>query len=384
MVDWTPSRRRPGLVRRGFAALRRTTSGVVWLAAIAALVWLAGVSPSAAGMTGIVDAAQSSVTAPVSGRVAAILVALHQEVEQGQVIARLDDSDVRLRLTQATYELERLRADLVREAADREQQSVAVVAEHGLDAGVEQRRLVSAVEAAQLAALSTRTQLEEARVRVQGAAVEAERLEPLVQQGMVAEPDLVHMRTERDALQKRISELETLHREHLAHIELATQRLREFKPAGPAVLSVDTALEPMRWRLKQQQAALERIAEDTKLLTLQAPIRGRIARISVEAGEWAAAGRSLVAIVDATPRRILAYVPDAVRGQIGASAKVRVTRADASELGTAAVETISPSVVRVPERLWRDPRQEEWAYELVVAATGMERPGERVQLSLLR
>ncbi len=384
MTDWAPSRKRPGFVHRLAGALHRLLPGGVWLGAIGALIWLGTFAQAPGPIAGLVDAAQSTVTSPVAGRVTAILVTLHQEVERDQVVARLDDSDVRLRLTQATYELERLRADLVREEADRTQQARTTDAEHGLDAGVEQRRLVSAAEAAQLAALSMRTQLEEARVRVSGATIEAERLSTLAQQGMVGEPELVRARTERDALQKRISELEALRAEEIARVEAANQRLREFAPAGPTIPSIEAALVPMRWRLKTQEAVLERIVEDTRLLTLRAPIRGRIACVSAEAGEWAAAGRSLVTIVDATPRRILAYVPEAVRSQLGTVQSVRVMRCDASHLGTTSVQSISPSVVRVPERLWRDPRQEEWAYEVVVAATGLERPGERVQLTLSR
>ena len=384
MAEWTPSRRRPGILRRSRAVLRRGIPAVVWLGAIAAVVWLGTLRPAPGEIAGFVDAAQGTVTSPVSGRVAAILVSLHQEVDRDQVVAHLDDSDVRLRLTQATYELERMHAEILREAAGLVQESKAAEAAHGLDAGVEQRRLVSAVESAQLAALATRTQLEEARVRVQGAVVEAARLAALVDQGVAGEPEFVRVRTDRDALQKRISELETLHGEHLARVATADQRLREFAPEGPSALSVDTALAPMRWRLKAQEAVLERITEDSKLLTLKAPIRGRVARITAAAGEWSPAGRSLLAITDATPRRILAYVPDAIRAQVGAKRSVSIRRQDASLLGNAEIQSVSPSVVRVPERLWRDPRQEEWAYELVVAATGMEMPGERVQLSLLR
>lgn len=382
--NWQPSRPRAGFLLRCRHVVRAATPASVWILAIGALVVLGDFLPMAGQLTGIVDAARSSVSAPVDGRIATLLVTLHQEVEAGQVIARLDDADVRLRLVQATYELERLRADMVREEADRDQQTRTAAAEHGLEAGIEQRRLISALEAAQLGALSVRTQLEEARVRVQGATVEAERLGGLASQGMVGEPELVRIRTDRDALNKRISELQALYEEHRARIETAQRRVVEFAPNGLANQPIDTALAPMRWRLKTQEATLERIALDAQMLDLKAPIRGRIATVVGQAGEWTAAGRTLVTIVDPVPRRILAYVPDVVRSQLQLQQSVRVHRADTSMLGTTMIQSISPSVVRVPERLWRDPQQEEWAYEIVVAATGIELPGERVQLMLCR
>ena len=381
---WQPSRPRAGFLLRCRHLLRAAVPASVWLLAVVGLVLLGTRLPTAGALPGLVDAARGTVSAPIDGRISACLVGLHQAVEAGQILARLDDRDVRLRLEQATYELERLRADMAREAADLDQQARAAAAEHGLEAGVEQRRLVSAAETAQLAALAVRTQLEEARIRVQGAAVEAERLGGLVAQGMVGEPDLVRVRTERDALQKRISELEQLHAEHRARFDTAQQRVAEFAPPGVAGLPVDTALAPMRWRLKAQEASLERLALDAQLLDLKAPIRGNIATLTTQAGEWTASGRALMTIVDPTPRRIVAYATAPIRGQLAASQAVQVQRRDASLLGPSVIQSISPGVVRVPERLWLDPQREEWAYEVVAAATGSELPGEQVQLVLAR
>lgn len=382
MSEWRPSRPEAGWLVRGRRAARTAAPAVVWLATIIAIVLLGGSLPVRGRIPGIVDSAHGAVTAPVDGRVVSVLVMLHQEVEAGQVVARLDDKDVRLQISEATYELERLRADLLREEADRLQQSKAASAEHGLDAGVEQRRLVSAVESAQLGALTVRTQLEEARVRLQGATVELDRLTTLAQQDMVGDTEVVRMRTERDALQKRVAELQTLYEEHRSRVDTAHQRAREFAPTGIDALPVDTALAPLRWALKAQEANLERIAAEAGRLDLRAPIRGRVTNLAVQAGEWTTSGTALATIVDATPRRILAYVPDAVRSQLAAQRAVRIHRADASFLGTTAIQSISPTVVPVPERLWSNPRVEEWAYEVVVAATGLEVPGERVHLSL--
>jgi len=380
---WKPSRPRASFLLRCRHLARASVPAVVWLGAVLGVVWLGTVIPGPGQMTGIVDAARSTVSAPVDGRIAALLVVLHQEVEPGQVIARLDDADVRLQLSEATYELESLRADMAREAADLEQQARSATAEHGLDTGVEQRRLISAVEAAQLGGLSIRAQLEETRVRVQGATVEAERLASLALQGIGAEPELVRVRTERDALHKRITELEALYAEHRLRTETAQQRVHEFAPAGVSSLPVELAIAPMRWRLKEQEAKLERIALAAQLLLLKSPIRGRVASVTSQSGEWAAAGTALVSIVDPTPRRILAYVAASMRTQLEPRQTVRVSRSD-GVLGTSTIESISPSVVSLPERLWRDPRLEEWGYEVVVAATGMELPGERVHLTLAR
>ncbi len=381
MAVWQPSQRRAGLLIRSSRRAKKALPIAVWLLALVALVKLAEVTPSAQRVPGIVDTTNSIVLAPVEGRVAMVSVQLHQPVVADQVIARLDDRDLRLRLTQASYELERLRADMTRVQSDLDREAKAASTEHNLDAGVEHRRLATGVETAQLGALSTRADLEEARIRWQGAAVETERLTTLATQGMIGEPELVRVRTDRDALKKRIQELEALYDEHRASIATARQRLTEFAPGQATDVPLDTAMAPLRWRLKQQEAQIERLALDAQALDLRAPISGHIASLDVKSGEWATAGRTIATIVDPTPRRIRAYVPDTMRTRLQTATTLQVQRADSSLLGATTILSISPTVVRVPERLWRDPQREEWGYEVLVTAIGTELPGERVHLA---
>lgn len=381
MSDWQPTRARASLAQRSRHTLARALPAAVWVVAALGLVKLAEVTPSAQRVPGVVDSKDCTLLAPVDGRLVTIAVQLHQLVEADAVIARFDDSAVRLRLQQANYELERLRADMAKAQLDLEREARATASEQDMAAAVEHRRLISAVEAAQLAALTTRTEIEETRVRLQGAAVETDRLSALAKQAMIAEPELVKVRTERDALDKRIRELETLCDQQRMVTATCQQRLAEFRPGRLADLPVDTALAPLRWRLKEQETQLERITLDAQALDVRAPMRGHVAALDVNAGEWTRAGSPLARIVDPTPRRILAYVPDTMRAQLATVRTLQVHRTDASLLGDTTLLSISPTVVRLPARLWRDPQREEWGYEIVLAATGAELPGERVQVA---
>ena len=86
-------------------------------------------------------------------------------------------------------------------------------------------------------------------------------------------------------------------------------------------------------------------------------------------------------IVDPTARRILAYVPENLRDRLAAASAVQVQRPRRPGTRRATrVQSVSAAVVLVPQRLWRDPRQEEWAWEIVLATEGDEAPGERVDL----
>lgn len=381
MASFQPSRPRPSSPQRLLRSMRRSTPLAVWLGAVVAVCWLGTSLPPSEALRALVESPVGTVSTPVDGRVQTLLVGLHDDVAAGAIVARLDDSDVRLRLSKASYELERLRADMDLEQRDRAQQARDAAVEHELDSGAEQRRLASTVEAAELAALATRTQLEEARVRLQGVTVEAERQQELTQKGIVGQTEMVRIDTERRALHRRVSELEAYMAEHKERIATAQQRLQDFKPEGLSLPAIDSALAPMRWRLKEQEAELERIANDARRLDLRAPIAGRIVAVNRHAGEWASAGTPLLSIVDPQPRRILAYVPERVRSRLLAQQEIAILRQDNTRLGTSRIVSISPTVVRLPERLWRDPQQEEWGFELAVAATGAEMPGERLLLS---
>lgn len=208
MGTWQASRPRPSMLARSRRGLRQAVPLLVWVGAVAALFQLAALAPPALQLPGLVDANDCTITAPAGGNVVAVAVQLHQPVEAGAVVLRLDDSDVR------------------------------------------------------------------------------------------------------------------------------------------------------------------------------APMRGVVSSIDVAAGERVPAGRALLTIVDPQARRILAWVPDVVRRRLAPAAAVHVRRADASLLGATSIVSISPTAVRLPARLWRDPQREEWGYEVVLAAIGGEVPGERVQLAL--
>ncbi len=384
MGTWQPTATRARFVQRHRHLAGKALPLLIWSGAVFGLFWLAEITPAIQRLPAVAESNSTLVLAPTDGRLTTLAVQLHQLVDIDQVVARLDDRDVHLRLKQANFELERLRADMARVQSDLERDAKATADEHGLATGVELRRLVSAVEAAQLAAVSTRAELEEARIRMQGASVEADRLGTLATKGITGEPELLRWRTERDALKKRIDELQTLYDEHRTRIATAKGRLAEFAPSTPGTLPIDTALAPLRWQLKEQEARIDRIALDAQALDLRSPIRGHVASINAQAGEWTMAGRTVVTVVDPTPRRLVAYIADSQRSRLDPQQSLQVRRSDTSLLGNATILSISPNVVLLPERLRRDPKREEWGYEVVLAATGAELPGERLLLSPAR
>lgn len=374
-------RRRAPLLTRLRGRARAATPVLVWLLAVGGALYLMQGRRQRTPVTGLVEARQHSVIVPMEGRLAALMVALHEDVAAGQLLARISDQDLRLRLQRERFELERMRADLRQREAELQHQEQTAVARSELDMAVELRRLTHAVEVAQLDALATRADLAEVRVRSQGLAVETERLAELTQRGMMSDTELVRKRTELDALHKRIAELEQILVERRAHTDACQQRLDRFAAGAPPTLPRDAALEPLRWLLKEQETRIDQLVLEAGRLDLLAPAAGRVASLNHGPGEWLRAGTVMLTIADPTPRRILAYVPEALRAAAAPARAVAVVRpGTGAVLGQAAIASVSAAVVRVPERLWRDPQREEWAWEIVVPPTGLEAPGELVGL----
>ncbi len=382
MTQPSPSRPRAQANVRFAGRLRGLTPGLVWLACIAAILLLAQGRHSRAGLRGLVESRQHTVVAPIEGRLETVLVTLHQEVQPGQRLARFADADLRLRLTREQHELERLAAELREREADLERQAATDAMRQAMDQSTEQRRLASALEAAQLDALGTRAELAEARVREQGLAIETGRLTDLAQKGLLADTELVRRRTEHDALKQRIAELEQVQQERHARIAASQARLERFAFEQPGAMPRDVALAPQRWRIRVQETRLDELTLQASQLDLLAPAAGRIASLAAQSGDWLRPGALLLTVVDPTPQRIVAYLPDTLRTGLRLDQPLQVVRADGRPAGHSPVQSISPALVAVPERLWRIPGQPEWAWEVILPPLATLAPGEAIGLQL--
>jgi multidrug resistance efflux pump len=355
----------------------------VWLGAVAATLWLLPHARPRSPIIGYIDTLRHAVTTPSDGLLQTLTVDVNVRVKQGQVIGRLAADELQLRLAAARFELEQLRADLAYRDAELQQQAQAAAAELRIDVAVESRRLHSAVEDSRVDELETQTELEEAKILLQGATIEVERQAKLEGAGILAEEQATELRTRQQALQRRITELTAVLAEQRARTEAARQRLARFQAEQPALLSRDLALEPLRWQLKAKQAELERIALDATRLDILSPCDGWVEAVHFRPGQWIEAGGSLVTVVEPGSRYILAYVPETMRDQLEGAQVMQVVRVRRpGPARRAKVIGVSPALVLVPSRLWRDPRQEEWAWQVMLETDGDEAPGERVNVLL--
>jgi HlyD family secretion protein len=238
-----------------------------------------GVTSKPVSMTGTIEATQVDVSVKITGRIVERLVKEGDRVTRGQVLVRLDDSE--------------LAADVKRlEAALRAAQSTL----RDLEKGARPQEIEDA-RAAVSSAEATRTMTQR----------EYQRTEQLFKQNLIAAQDVDRARQAYEVAKAQ----ERSARERLALVL-----------EGPRPDQIDAA----RWQVTQAEAALAQARSRLREAIVVSPIDGVVLRKNLEVGETANPGVPILTLVDPKDVWLRAYVPETEVGRlkVGEAARVRV------------------------------------------------------------
>jgi ABC-2 type transport system ATP-binding protein len=263
------------------------TRGVLALLVIAALsvagAWagrhLNGGTPTPVSVTGTIEATQVDVSVKITGRILERLVKEGDKVSRGQLLVRLDDSE--------------LAADVKRqEAALRSAQATL----RDLEKGARQQEIEDA-RAAVSSAEATRSMTER----------EFQRNDQLFKQNLIAAQDVDRARQAYEVARAQ----ERSAREKLALI------LEGSRPD-----QIDAA----RWQVTQAESALTQAQSRLREAQVISPIDGVVLRKNLEAGETANPGVPILTLVNPKDVWLRAYVPETEVGRlkVGDTATLRV------------------------------------------------------------
>ena len=229
-----------------------------------------GVGPSKpVGVTGTIEATQVDVSVKITGRILQRLVKEGDRVTRGQVLVRLDDSE--------------LAADVRRlDAALRSAQSTL----RDLQKGARPQEVEDA-RAAVSSAEATRTMTER----------DYQRTEQLFKQNLIAAQDVDRARQGYEVAKAQ----ERSARERLALL------LEGSRPD-----QIDAA----RWQVTQAESALAQARSRLRETVVVSPIEGVVLRKNLEAGETANPGVPILTLVDPKDVWLRAYVPETEMGRL--------------------------------------------------------------------
>jgi len=336
-------------------------------------------------VSGRIEGDDAVVASKTSGRIREITVREGDEVKAGQVIAVLDDEQLRAKEEQAT--------SAVRQAEARvrwSQQQISV-----LEAELEQSRLGTdqarldaegKVRQAEAQVAQSEAQLAQAESEYKKAKADEERYTALAASGDIPEQKGSHARSQAEALGAAV-------RAARKQVDVARAALTSARAtlANPAIRSTEGArvrqqiaqaqsdIAAAQAETSRAQAQLSEAQANRRDLQIVAPIDGTVATRSAEPGEVVAPGTPMLTLVNMASVYLRGFVPEGEIGRVrtGQRAEVFLDSAPGKAI-EAVVSRIDPEASFTPENTYfRDDRVKQVVGVKIVlrGAVGYAKPG---------
>jgi HlyD family secretion protein len=212
--------------------------------------------------TGYVEAQEVDVNTKLPGRVVELLVKEGDPVEAVQVLAKLDDKDLKAKENQVLATMEAAKAQLQKARTGRR---------------VTEETVKAARERAGAA-------LDRAEAEAQLAAKTLERMERLFEQGAIPQQQLDEARAKARAAEAAKNE--------------ARAAVAEAEAARLKITLAGDEVEAARAQYQQAQATLEEVRNNLAELEMEAPRAGTVTAVNVEEGELVSTGLPVITITD--------------------------------------------------------------------------------------
>lgn len=341
---------------------------LVWLASVGGVVWLLGHRAQRFELVGIAQGQQRQIAALTNGRLLMVPVQRFERVSQGQTLAVLADERIQAELATAGAEASRLRAELTaamtRFAADAELQEAEQMAEA--------RRFAFDVEQTRLDTLELKVVIETDQITFQRRRFELDRLNKLQEQNAVNEYELELAKTKYEALAKKIAENENVLAQSERDMEQAQQRLAAFAQQHPTPADIERLLEPLRQAVTVQELRMAELSLERSMLVLRSPMDGVVNELLRGAGEAVMSGEPILTLAASRPSEVIAYATAAQASRVepGMAVELQLVRQGAPRrVAESSVQSVGPTIVELPLRLWKSPAVPEWGWPIKIAVS---------------
>jgi HlyD family secretion protein len=336
------ARRRPALVLV-VLALVGLASFAVWRFAVRP----AGPPPGVVEVSGRIEGDDAAVAAKTAGRVRQLTVREGDHVDAGQIIALLDDDQIRAREEQAAAAVQqadarvRLARHQITVLEEQLRQSRLAVDQSRADA---QGRVNEAD--ARLAAAEA--QLAQAEAALAQAKWDSEAAARLFQRELVAEQEARRAQSNAEAqaavvaaARRQVDAARGALTAAQANLVNPAIRSSQVAAVQGQILQAEADIAAAQAEAQRARAQLQEARANRQDLSVVAPFTGTVATRAAEPGEVVMAGTPIVTLVNLSEVYLRAFVPE---GQIG---RVRVGQPARVYLDSAPAQPIEASVTRV-------------------------------------
>jgi membrane fusion protein YbhG len=321
--------------------------GLVGLGAWRFVLASRGTPPGVIAVSGRIEGDDSAVAAKTSGRIREITVREGDPLEAGQVIAVLDDEQIRAREEQATAAVRQAEAK-VRLA----QHQIAVLQEslRQSQLGVDQARADAQgrVNEAEGKLAAAEAQLAQAEASYAQAKWDREAMGRLFKRELIAEQEARRAESAEEAQAAVVAasrrQVEAARGTLTAvRANLVNPAIRSSQAAAVQgqILQAQADIAAAQAEAERARAQLVEARANRKDLQVIAPFTGTVATRTAEPGEVVVAGTPIVTLVNLGEVYLRAFVPE---GQIG---RVRIGQPARVYLDSAATKPIDANVMRI-------------------------------------
>lgn len=335
--------------------------------------WLTRPNDNEISLSGRIEGYEIDLGPKVGGLVSTVTVREGDTVQQGQVIAQLDDKELQAQLaaakassgaaqqqvTQAQLQLDVINSQI------REAQLTRQQAQGDASGRVNQAEATVATAQAQLA--EAQAQLQQAISSLNLAQKERDRFATLVAEGAVSQQQFDQVQTQFETAQKtlqaRQAAVAAAERQVNATQGALTQaqttelnpeirtaqvtRLQKQREQATAQLAAAQA--DVKRTAAQQEEISARIAD----LTITSPINGIVVTRTVEPGEVIAAGTTILSVIDLSDVYLRGYIPEGRLGEVRVGQPAHVfLDSDPNQPLDATVDAIDTEASFTPENIY--------------------------------
>ena len=329
-------------------------------------VWLQkpAVPPDIVPLTGRIEGDDSAIAPKVAGRIVSIRFREGDTVKAGDIIATLDDSQVRARVDQAQAQ--------VNEAAARvrsQQQQIAILQDQlqGADLQTDQASLdaESRVNQAEAEVASAEAQLAQQEASLKLAVYDRDAYTRLAKDGAVSERQGKQAESAAESQQAVVNsarrKVESARAAlQVARAGLSNPRIRVTQSAGirKQIAQQQPLIASAAADAARARAQLVEAQENLKDLNIYAPFDGTVVTRSAEPGEVVQAGTALITLLDLNKVYLRGFVPEGQIGKVKLGQRARVfLDSNPKQPLDAVVSRVDPQATFTPENTYfRDDR----------------------------
>ncbi|HKY29858.1 MAG TPA: HlyD family efflux transporter periplasmic adaptor subunit [Pyrinomonadaceae bacterium] len=320
-----------------------TVGGAIWYF----LLRTPASDPNVIRLSGRIEGDDAAVSAKVSGRIREISVREGDQVKAGQIIAIIDDEQVRAREEQERSLVQQAEARVM---SARQQIAVLNAQLEQSNIGVDQARLDAEgrVNQAEAQVAQAEAQLVQAEASFNQARYDEERYTTLAGDGDVPERTGRQARSTAEtqaaavqAARRQVDAARAALKIAKANLANAAMRTSQSVAIRQQIIQAEADITAAEAETEKARARLREAEADRNDLQIAAPFDGTVATRTAEPGEVVTAGTPVVTLVNLSTVYLRGFIPE---GQIG---RVRTGQAARVYLDSAPSEPIEAIVIRI-------------------------------------